>query len=343
MHNQFIKKNKDVSLQQILSLLNVAVNNDVNKTLILTGIAPLNTALQEHISFLHNAKYVNDLENTKAGVVIVHPDFKDKVPNSTLAIESQEPYRDFGKVMNLFYPKPQSTGVISNKADVHQTAVIGRNVQIDAFASIKAGVKIGDNTIIKSHTTLGENVEIGDHSYVEENVTLSHCIIGRFANIKTGARVGQAGFGFHMDAKGHFDIQQLGCVRIGDDVQIGSNTTIDRGSQSDTIIGNHVRIDNQVQIAHNVEIGDASVIVAQVGIAGSTKLGKFVIVAGQVGIAGHLKIGNFVKVAGGSGIMRDIEDGATVAGRPAVNVKDWHRQTVALKKLGQKKQEIKGC
>lgn len=342
MHNQFVKKNKDVSLQQILSLLNVTVNSDVRQDLMLTGIAPLKTALGQDVSFLHNAKYVNDLENTKAGVVIVHPDFKDKVPNNTLAIESPEPYRDFGKVMNLFYPKPQSTGNISNKADIHPTAVIGCNVQIDAFSVIKAGVKIGDNTIIKSHTTLDENVEIGANSYVEENVTLSHCIIGNLANIKTGARIGQAGFGFHMDAKGHFDIQQLGCVRIGDDVQIGSNTTIDRGSQADTIIGSHVRIDNQVQIAHNVEIGEASVIVSQVGIAGSTKLGKFVVVAGQVGIAGHLKIGNFVKIAGGSGIMRDIEDGATVAGSPAVHVKDWHRQTVALKKLGQKKKEIKG-
>jgi len=304
---------------------------------VLTGIAPLKTALPEHVSFLHNAKYLNDLQNTKAGVVIVHPDFKDKAPKTCIVIESFAPYRDFGKVMNLFYPKPESTGVISDKADVHSTAAIGHNVQIDAFASIKAGARIGDNTIVKSHTTVGENVEIGHTSYVEENVTLSHCLIGSMANIKTGARIGQAGFGFHMDAKGHFDIQQLGCVRIGDDVQIGANTTIDRGSQSDTVIGNSVRIDNQVQIAHNVEIGDASVIVAQVGIAGSTKLGKFVIVAGQAGIAGHLNIGNFVKIAGGSGIMRNIEDGATVAGIPAVNAKDWHRQTVAIKKLIQKK------
>lgn len=337
MHNQFIKKNKDVSLQQILSLLNVAEHANLKADIMLTGIAPLNTALPEHASFLHNAKYVKDLENTKAGVVIIHPDFKDKAPKNCIVIESQVPYRDFGKVMNLFYPKPQSTGVISDKADIHATATIGHNVQIDAFASIKAGANIGDHTIIKSHTTVGEYVEIGHTSYIEENVTLSHCVIGSMANIKTGARIGQAGFGFHMDAKGHFDIQQLGCVRIGDDVQVGSNTTIDRGSQSDTIIGNSVRIDNQVQIAHNVEIGDASVIVSQVGIAGSTKLGKFVVVAGQAGIAGHLNIGNFVKVAGGSGIMRNIEDGAVVAGIPAVNAKDWHRQTVAIKKLIQKK------
>jgi len=337
MHNQFIKKNKDVSLKEIFSILNVQNHANLKTSIILTGIAPLSTALPEHVSFLHNAKYVKDLENTKAGVVIVHPDFKDKAPKNSIIFESQMPYRDFGKVMNMFYPKPQSTGIVSHKSDVHATAIIGNNVQIDAFASIKAGAKIGDNTIIKSCTIVGENVEIGHTCYVEENVTLSHCIIGSMANIKAGARIGQAGFGFHMDAKGHFDIQQLGCVRIGDDVQVGSNTTIDRGSQSDTIIGNSVRIDNQVQIAHNVEIGDASVIVAQVGIAGSTKLGKFVIVAGQAGIAGHLNIGNFVKVAGGSGIMRNVEDGATVAGIPAVNAKDWHRQTIAIKKLIEKR------
>lgn len=337
MHNQFITINQNISLQQIFSILNVKDHTYVKESVVLAGIAPLNTALPENVSFLHNTKYVKDLEQTKAGVVIVHPGFKDKAPKNSIVIESQVPYRDFGKVMNLFYPKQQSTGVISDKADVHATAIIGNNVQVDAFVSIKAGAKIGDNTIIKSHTTVGEYVEIGHSSYVEENVTLSHCIIGNMANIKTGARIGQAGFGFHMDAKGHFDIQQLGCVRIGDDVQVGSNTTIDRGSQSDTIIGNSVRIDNQVQIAHNVEIGDASVIVAQAGIAGSTKLGKFVIVAGQTGIAGHLNIGSFVKIAGGSGVMRNVEDGATVAGIPAVNAKDWHRQTVAIKKLIQKK------
>ena len=171
---------------------------------------------------------------------------------------------------------------------------------------------------------------------LESHVTITNTIAGDRLYVKPGARIGQPGFGFHMDERGHFDIPQIGCVRIGNDVQIGANTTIDRGSQHDTIIGNFCRIDNLAQIAHNVELGDGCVIVSQVGIAGSTKLGKFVIAGGQVGIAGHLNIGDGVKIAAQSGIMRDVAPGETISGSPAVPIREWHRQTIAIQRLTKK-------
>ncbi|MDP2193429.1 MAG: UDP-3-O-(3-hydroxymyristoyl)glucosamine N-acyltransferase [Alphaproteobacteria bacterium] len=339
MDHPFFSIKQHFSLGEICSTLGICPSQPQTTTF--HGVAPLHSAGPNHISFFHNGKYSDALVNTKAGAVLVHPDFVHLVPQHCVALSSPSPYRDFAKVLNLFYPLPKSNGVISPLADIHPTAVIGRNVQIDAFVVIGPHAHIGDDTIVRAHCTIGDHVQVGKNCLLESHVSVSHCIMGDHAYIKPGARIGQSGFGFHMDENGHFDVLQLGCVRIGYDVQIGANTTIDRGSQSDTVIGNHVRIDNQVQIAHNVVIGDSCVIVSQVGIAGSTTLGKYVIVAGQAGIAGHLKIGNQVKIAGGSGIMRNIDDHETVAGSPAVDVKQWHRQTVTLKKLSQKTKDTR--
>lgn len=333
MDHQFFSATSYFTLAEICTAL--GIESAQSQSLEFHGVAPLHSAESSHISFFHNAKYSDVLVNTKAGAVFVHPDFAHLVPTNCVPLPSQSPYRDFAKVLNLFYPLQKSTGVMSPLSDVHPTAIIGSNVQIDAFVVIGAHAHIGDDSIIRAHCVIGDHVQIGKRCLLEPHVSISHCIMGNDAYIKPGARIGQAGFGFHMDEKGHFDVQQLGCVRIGHDVQIGANTTIDRGSQSDTVIGHHVRIDNQVQIAHNVTIGDSSVIVSQVGIAGSTTLGKYVIVAGQAGIAGHLHIGNRVKIAAASGIMRNIDDNETVAGIPAVDVKQWHRQTITLKKLSQ--------
>jgi UDP-3-O-[3-hydroxymyristoyl] glucosamine N-acyltransferase len=202
---------------------------------------------------------------------------------------------------------------------------------------IEDGVVLGKNCFVGPNTVIEQGCSIGNNAVIESNVTISHAIIGDDVFIKPGARIGQPGFGFYMDEQGHFDVPQLGRVLIGNHVHIGANTTIDRGSQADTLIGNGVRIDNLVQIAHNVEVGDNSVLVAQVGVAGSTKLGRFVIAAGQVGIAGHLTVEDGVKIAAQSGLMRNVGKGETVAGSPAVPVRDWHRQTIALQKLAKEK------
>lgn len=343
--NDFTKmRSSFFSPVQTLTVLDIATCLDAQfqggADAIIEGVAPLSIAQKTDISFLHNVRYLGDLEKTQAGAVLIEEKYCDKVPDCVVKIICTSPYRAFGKIAQMLYPLEKSSGEISPLAFIDPSAKIGKNVTIEPFVVVKKGACIGNNCILKAHTVVGENVIVGDDALIFEHVTLSTCIIGKSAYIKSGARIGQSGFGFHMDERGHFDIPQLGCVRIGDDVQIGSNVTIDRGSQFDTIIGHGVRIDNLVQIAHNVEVGDHSVLVAQVGIAGSTKLGKFVVVAGQVGIAGHLSVGNFVKIAAQSGVMRNVEDNAVVAGSPAIHAPDWHRQTIALKNLVKEKKHV---
>jgi UDP-3-O-[3-hydroxymyristoyl] glucosamine N-acyltransferase len=201
---------------------------------------------------------------------------------------------------------------------------------------IEDGVVIGNNSSIDHNSVIKRNVVIGNNTKIASNVTISHSVIGNNVIIHPGTRIGQDGFGFASDHTGHLKVPQLGIVKIGDFVEIGANTTIDRGSAQDTIIGDMCQIDNLVQLGHNVQLGKACVIVAQVGIAGSTKLGDFVILGGQVGVAGHLKIGNQVQVAAQSGIAQNIEDKQIMGGSPAVPIRQWHKQTFCLKKLANK-------
>jgi UDP-3-O-[3-hydroxymyristoyl] glucosamine N-acyltransferase len=255
------------------------------------------------------------------------------LPSTSIGLIVSHPYRAFGQITSLLYPQAFFHSEISPQSSIHPTAKIGRNCSIGAFTVIEENVIVGDNCFIGPNCVIQRGVTLGNNCYLEASITVGYALIGDNAYIKPGARIGQPGFGFHMDEKGHFDVPQLGRVLIGNNVQIGANTTLDRGSFSDTKIGHGVRIDNLVQIAHNVEIGDNSVLVAQVGIAGSTKLGKFVIAAGQVGIAGHLKIGNGVRIAAQSGLMKNVKDKETVAGSPAIPVREWHKQTIILKRL----------
>lgn len=198
---------------------------------------------------------------------------------------------------------------------------------------IKAHAKVGDYGFLGAGAVIGRGVEIGAHCRVGAGATVSHALLGDHVTLFPGVRIGQAGFGFAMDAKGFLTMPQLGRVLIEDRVEIGANTTIDRGSLKDTKIGFGTRIDNLVMIGHNVEVGRHCVLVAQVGIAGSTRLGDHVVIAGQAGLAGHIKIGSGVQVAAQSGIMKDLPDGAVVGGSPCVPIKQWMRQQVALARL----------
>ncbi len=326
----FFKKSPPIRIEELAKIIDARIET---QGLIIEEVGPLENLEAGILGCYHNTKYKSSLSNAKNGFCILKEEDKNLLGKGVVGLFTQTPYRAFGKAVLYFYPKPISTGEISKLADIHPTAHIGKNCQIEPFVIIKAHAHIGDNTIINSHCMIGEHVKIGLDSTLESSVTITNTTAGDRLYIKAGARIGQAGFGFHMDEKGHFDIPQIGSVIIGNDVQIGANTAIDRGSQHNTKIGNLCRIDNLVQIAHNVELGDGCVVVAQVGIAGSSKLGKFVIAAGQVGIAGHLTIGDGVKIAAQSGIMRDVSSGETIAGSPAIPVRDWHKQTIALQRL----------
>lgn len=326
----FFEKSSPILIEKLAKIIDAKVHT---QGILVEDVGPIESLHEGILGCYHNTKYKSSLSEAKSGFCIMKEEDQHLLKNNVIGLFTPTPYRAFGKAALYFYPKPASTGEISKLADVHPSAKIGKNCQIEAFSVIKAFSQIGDNTIIRSHCIVGEHVQIGKDSLLEHGVTITNAIAGERLYVKYGACIGQSGFGFHMDERGHFDIPQIGCVRIGNDVQIGANTAIDRGSQHDTIIGNFCRIDNLVQIAHNVELGDGCVIVSQVGIAGSSKLGKFVIVAGQVGIAGHLTIGNGVKIAAQSGIMRSVAAGETIAGSPAIPVRDWHKQTIALQRL----------
>ncbi|CAO5681764.1 MAG: UDP-3-O-acylglucosamine N-acyltransferase [Holosporales bacterium] len=335
MNHHFLKKPTSRTVLDVSAEISATCIGD--SSLIINDIASLDQATEGDLTFLHNPKYLASAVTTKASAIIVEEKYADKVNPSCVKLVVNSPYRAFGKAALLFYPKEVSKNFISPLASIDQDVLLGENVTIEPFVVIKKGAKIGDHTIIKAHTIVGENVVIGCNTTIEPHVTLDYCYIGNNVYIKPGCRIGQPGFGFHMDEKGHFDIPQLGCVIIEDDVHLGANTTVDRGSQSNTLIKKGTRIDNLVQIAHNVEVGENCVLAAQVGIAGSTKLGKFVIAGGQAGIIGHLTIGDNSKISVRSLIINNINTGITVGGYPAIPIQDWHRQIITLKNLIQKK------
>jgi len=333
---RFYQKSGIYTIQDLAVYCGAQLGADVDPSLVINDVAPLHKAEAGHISCLHNPKYIDQFKKTKATACLVSPEFAKYAPKEIALLLSPKPYRAYGQVAGFFYPHAKKSGGVSSQAAIHSTAKIGKNCTIGPFAVIEENVRIGDGCEIGAHCVIEAGVELGQECRIAANVTISHALLGKRVSVKPGARIGQRGYGFHMDEEGHLNIPQLGRVIIGDDVEIGSNTTIDRGAEADTVIGCGTRIDNLVQIAHNVQIGENCVIVAQVGIAGSTQLGRFVIAAGQVGIAGHLNIGDGVKIAAQSGVMRDIDKGDTVAGSPSVAARDWHRQTVALKRLAEK-------
>ena len=324
-----------MKLKDIASMCGITAEGD---DLEIQGATSLQNAKSHDISCFNNTKYINDLRVTQAGACFIKKSYAEMLPPHTIPLITDSPYADFGKALQILYPEalrfPRSDH--RERAFIHPSAVIGKDCVIGPFCVLEKGVILGDQVILGAHCTLGQNVSIGDHGYLEDQVTLTHTKVGPYAFIKTGARIGQAGFGFEMTPQGPVDIPQLGQVIIHENVQIGANTCIDRGSLGETIIHQGVRIDNLVQIAHNVEIEANSIIVAQVGIAGSTHLGKFVAVGGQAGIAGHLSIGHQVQIAAQSGVMRNLEDKEIVGGSPAVPIRQWHRQTLYLKEISKK-------
>ena len=306
---------------------------------VLTDVAPLEVAESHHLSFLANHRYLDAFRVSRAGAVLVHPKAISAAPDGVVLLTSADPYMAFARASRAFYPPmPPQTGVSANAA-IDPSAQIGADVSIGHFAVIEAGACIGARSVVGPHSVIGAGVVIGEDCVIGANVTISYSLMGNRVTIFAGARIGQDGFGFASDRSGHLRIPQLGRVIIGDDVEVGANTTIDRGAGPDTVIGAGAMIDNLVQIGHNTVIGRGCVIVAQAGMAGSTRLGDFVMLGGQVGIAGHLTIAPGTKIAAKSGVMRDIPDPAVVGGIPAVPMTQWLRQVATVARLVKKEEK----
>lgn len=334
--SRFFQNNGAISLKKIIELTGASPGDSADENTLIEDVAPIESATQKQLSFLINSKYLSSFKESKAGFCFVSEKFAHHAPSSMITLIHSNPYKAYALVANEFYAEKETTSGVSSTAVISNTAKLGNNCSIGNFVVIEDGVSIGDNTIIDHNSIIKRNVVIGKNSKIASNVTISHSVIGDNVMIHPGARIGQDGFGFASDHTGHLKVPQLGIVRIGNFVEIGANTTIDRGSAQDTVIGDMCQIDNLVQLGHNVQLGKACVIVAQVGIAGSTKLGDFVVLGGQVGVAGHLKIGNQVQVAAQSGIAQNIEDKQIMGGYPAMPIRQWHRQTFRLQKLANK-------
>ncbi len=299
-------------------------------------VAPLQSASADDLSFLDNAAYVEAFAASRAGACIVSAAHAARAPAGMALLVSERPYRAYARAAQTFYPRQPPEPKIAPSAAIDPSAQLGLGCRVEPGAVIGADVVIGARTLIGANVVIGPGVSIGDDNTIGACASLSHCIVGARVLIYPGVRIGQDGFGFAPDPSGHIKVPQLGRVMIHDDVEIGANTTIDRGSGPDTVIGAGSFIDNLVQIGHNVVLGRGCVIVAQVGLSGSTKLGDFVVMGGQVGVAGHLNIGTGAKLAAKAGVTRDVPPGQAYGGFPAVPVREWHRQTATLSKLSRK-------
>ncbi|HEB79119.1 MAG TPA: UDP-3-O-(3-hydroxymyristoyl)glucosamine N-acyltransferase [Rhodospirillales bacterium] len=325
------------TLHQLAETCGAEIGEDVAADALYHDVAPLDDAGAKDVSFFDNKLYAESFAASSAGACLVHPSLAGKAPKGMALLLCGEPYRGYAKVARLFYPAPRLEPVISRSAIIEDTAVVGEGCRVDAGAYISHRVEIGANCHIGANVAIGEGVVIGGACLIKPNATLAYCILGARVTIHAGARIGQDGFGFALGPEGHLKVPQLGRVIIEDDVEIGANATIDRGSGPDTLVGAGTKIDNLVQLAHNVKIGRGCVIVSQVGISGSTNVGDGAIMAGQAGLTGHLTIGAGAKIAAQSGVMRDVEPGEEVGGSPAKPVREWLKGVATLERIVRKK------
>ncbi len=294
------------------------------------------------LAFLSNPKYTHYIYDTKADIVLVNADFKAEKEIKATLIRVANSYEALAKLLELVEKSKPSKVGIEPMSYVAPSAKMGKEVYVAGFAYVGENVVVGDNSKVFPHVFIGENVVIGNNVTLYSGVKIyAGCKIGDNSIIHAGAVIGSDGFGFAPQADGSYHkIPQMGNVVIEKNVEIGANTVIDRAVMDSTIIREGVKLDNLIQIAHNVEIGKHTVIASQSGVSGSTKIGKNCVFGGQVGLAGHLKVGNNVKLGAQSGIMKNLKENSELIGSPAIPIRDWYKSSVIFGKLPEMYREI---
>lgn len=330
----FFDKNAPLSITEIQQKIGGELRAIDGTDKLIHDLSPIQEATNNEACFLQNRRYKKYLSDCNAGLILLSKEFLADAPKSANLLICDDPYRAWGILSEIFYPPEQRqagvhpTAIIANSAKIAPTAYIGANVVIEE------NVVVGDYSQIHAGCFIGRSVKLGRYCVLHPHVYISHCLAGDKVIVNPGARIGQDGFGFAMGREGHQYVRQMGRVIIGSDVNIGANTTIDRGAGPDTIIEDGVRIDNLVQIAHNVHVGRGSVIVAQAGVAGSTTLGQGVVLGGQTAVAGHLHLHDGAMLTAQSGTDKDIPRGeAWASSIPSMPVKQHWRRIVLLNKL----------
>lgn len=322
----------EFSAQQIASFLGGTVEG--NPEIKVSNFSKIEEGKPGTLTFLANPKYEHHIYNTEASIVLVNNDFIPSEPLQVTIVKVANAYTGLAMLLNMVEQSKKKKAGIDSTAFMAASAQIGDDCYIGNFAYIGEHVKMGRNCLIYPYTYIGDNVTIGDNCVFYPHVTIyDDCIIGNNCMIHAGSVIGSDGFGFAPEGENYKKIPQLGNVIIEDDVEIGANTTIDRAVMDSTIIRRGVKLDNLVQIAHNVEVGENTVMAAQVGIAGSVKIGRHCMFGGQVGLAGHIHIADNVNFGAQSGVISDIKEATTVLGAPAINAKAFMRSSAIFGKL----------
>ena len=329
----------EFTAKQIAAYIGGEVVGDENTAV--HTFAKIEEGMPGALSFLSNPKYTPYIYETKSSIVLVNSDFVPERPINATIIKTANAYESLAKLMTLYENmKPKKKG-IRPMASVAESATIGENVYIGPFVYIGEKASIGDNTIIEAGVSVNEGASVGSNCILYNNVTIYHgCKVGNRCILHAGCVIGADGFGFAPGANGYDKIPQIGIVVLEDDVELGANTCVDRSTMGATIIKRGVKLDNLVQIGHNVVIDEHTVMSAQCGVAGSTKIGKWCMVGGQTGINGHIQIGDGVKVGGHSGVSNNVKDGQVLFGFPAFEHTKFVRSSVVFKRLPEMDREV---
>ena len=333
----FIEAIEGLTLADIAAGTDCRLADETQSSVKIVSVRPIEAAETGSLTFIDNPKYADALTSTKATAVICADRYLEAVPEGVVPLVSSQPYKSFARAMGMIFPsamrpQPMIASGISPGAAIHPTAELEDDVTVEHGAVIGPGARLGRGALIGPNAIVGPNVQIGRDSSICAGANVIHAVIGDNVIIHSGVRIGSDGFGFAMGPGGHLKIPQVGRVVVQDNVEIGANTCIDRGSNRDTVVGEGTKIDDLVMIGHNVVIGQHCVIVGQTGIAGSSELGDYVVLGGQCAVNGHIKIGTGAQIAGLSGVSTDVPPGVQYGGIPARNIRHWMRDMGRLRR-----------